>query len=170
MDDAELESLEQGMLSLLSELGLDWVRANIEEGIAAGIHKEVPIPRGSRWKESATLFDEDGFQYDDSSPSNSGTRLIGNVRLSPSERVALISQALRRLIIELPAIHQDTIKYLAPINHDPDMAVEDVRFLPDEDDTAQPPPSLEAVMTSQARATRQAAADFLTQLDQEVTR
>src|SRR5262249_41006528 len=87
MDDAELESLEQGMLSLLSELGLDWVRANIEEGIAAGIHKEVPIPRGSRWKESATLFDEDGFQYDDSSPSNSGTRLIGNVRLSPSERV-----------------------------------------------------------------------------------
>ena len=45
MDDAELDSLEQGMRVLLTELGLDWVRANIDEGIAVGVRKEVLDPR-----------------------------------------------------------------------------------------------------------------------------
>ena len=70
MDNAELELLERGMRALLTESGLGWVRASIEEGIAAGTRTEVSIPRrSSRGKEPPSLFDEDRFQYKEPSPS-----------------------------------------------------------------------------------------------------
>ena len=94
--------------------------------------------------------------------------MIGNVRLSPGDRVQLITQALHRLIVELPEVHEDIIKRLAS-THDPDAAAQDLLFLPDEDDTAQTPPGLEAVTASQARMARQAAAAFLARLDREVS-
>jgi hypothetical protein len=168
MDDAELGSLEQGMRVLLAELGLDWVRANIEAGIAVGARKEVLVRHGaSRRNEPVSLFADEDFEYEEPPSAGRGQRMIGNVRLSPGDRVKLITQALYRLIVELPEVHEDIIKRLAS-THDPDTAAEDLRFLPDEDDTAQGPPSLEAVTASQARMARQAAAEFLARLDREV--
>jgi hypothetical protein len=170
MDNAELELLERGMRALLTESGLGWVRASIEEGIAAGTHTEVSIPRrSSRGNEPPSLFDEDGFQYKGPSPTSGGRQLIGNVRLSQAERVTLITQAIRRLIAELPEIHQDTMKRLAPTDDEADMAVAGMEFVPDEDDAAQAPPSFEAVMTPQARAARRAAVEFLAQVDREIS-
>jgi hypothetical protein len=170
MDDAELELLERGMRALLTESGLGWVRASIEDGIAAGTHTDVSIPRrSSRGNEPQSLFDEDGFQYKELSPSSGGRQLIGNVRLSQAERVTLITQAIRRLIVELPEIHQDTMKRLAPIDDEADTAVAGMEFVPDEDDAAQAPPSFEAVMTPQARAARRAAVEFLAQVDRVIS-
>ena len=169
MDDAELDSLEQGMRVLLTELGLDWVRANIDEGIAVGVRKEVLVPQGaSQPNEPVPLFDGGDFQYKEPPTTGRGQRMIGNVRLSPGDRVQLITQALHRLIVELPEVHEDIIKRLAS-THDPDAAAQDLLFLPDEDDTAQTPPGLEAVTASQARMARQAAAAFLARLDREVS-
>jgi hypothetical protein len=169
MDNADLELLEQGMRVLLTESGLEWVRASIEEGIAAGAHTEVSIPRRSQRNEPPSLFDEDDFRYKEPSPGAGGRQLIGNVRLSQVERVTLITQALRRLIVELPEIHADTMKHLASTDGEADMPVAGMQFLPDEDDSAQAPPSFEAVMTSQARAARRVAVEFLTQLDREIS-
>jgi hypothetical protein len=170
MDNAELELLERGMRALLTESGLGWVRANIEDGIAAGTRTEVSIPRrSSRGNEPPSLFDEDGFQYKELSSSSGGRQLIGNVRLSQAERVTLIIQAIRRLIVELPEIHQDTMKRLALTDDEADMAVAGMEFVPDEDDAAQAPPSFEAVMTPQARAARRAAVEFLAQVDREIS-
>jgi hypothetical protein len=72
--------------------------------------------------------------------------------------------------MELPELHEDFFKHLTSTDdvRDADAVVEDVRFLPDEDDTAQAPPDLEAVTTPQAQAARQAAAEFLSLLDREV--
>jgi hypothetical protein len=170
MDNAELELLERGMRALLTESGLGWVRASVEEGIAAGTHTEVSIPRrSSRGNEPPSLFDEDGFQYKEPSPNSGGRQLIGNVRLSQAERVTLITQAIQRLILELPEIHQDTLKRLAPTDDEADMAVAGMEFVPDEDDAAQAPPSFEAVMTPQARAARRAAVEFLAQVEREIS-
>jgi len=169
MDNAELELLERGMRTLLTESGLGWVRVSIEEGIVAGTHTEVSIPRRSSMRnEPPSLFDEDGFQYKEPLPSSGGRPLIGNVRLSQVERVTLVTQAIRRLIVELPEIHQEIMKRLAT-NDEADMAVAGIEFVPDEDDAAQPPPSLEAVMTPQARTARRAAVEFLAQVDREIS-
>jgi hypothetical protein len=170
MDNAELELLERGMRALLTESGLGWVRANIEEGIVAGTHTEVSIPRrSSMGNERPSLFDEDRFQYKELSRSSEGRPLIGNMRLSQVERVTLITQAIRRLIVELPEIHQEIMKRLAPTNDEADMAVAGMEFVPDEDDAAQAPPSLEAVMTPQARTAQRTAVEFLAQVDREIS-
>lgn len=94
--------------------------------------------------------------------------MIGNLRLNPADRVRLVTQALRRLMIELPEIHEDTIKRLAA-SEERGTTAEGMLFLPDEDDTAEAPPSLDAVMTSQARIAREAAAAFLARLDHEAS-
>jgi hypothetical protein len=169
MDDEQLAVLEQGMRAALTEPGLDWVRANIEEGIAAGVQKEVLVRRSSRQQAAESLFDDEEFQYEELSTNGKGQRMIGNVRLGSADRVRMITQALRRLMVELPQLHEDAIKRLADDN-DPATAVEDMRFLPDQDDTAEAPPSLDGVMTSQNRAAREAAAAFLVRLDDEASR
>jgi hypothetical protein len=169
MDDEQLAVLEQGMRAALTESGLDWVRANIEEGIAAGVQKEVLVRRSSRQQAAESLFDDEEFQYEELSTNGKGQRMIGNVRLGSADRVRMITQALRRLMVELPQLHEDAIKRLADDN-DPATAVEDMRFLPDQDDTAEAPPSLDGVMTSQNRAAREAAAAFLVRLDDEASR
>jgi hypothetical protein len=51
----------------------------------------------------------------------------------------LIVQALRRLIVELPEIHEDAVRRLAP-GDDRDTAAGELRFVPEEDDGTQPPP------------------------------
>ncbi len=42
MDDEQLAALEQGMRAMLTDFGLDWVRENIEERIAAGKKAAAP--------------------------------------------------------------------------------------------------------------------------------
>lgn len=168
MNDEQLAALEQGMRAMLTEFGLDWVRENIEERIAAGVQKEVLVRRSSRRQAPATLFDEEDFQYTELSSDSKGQRMIGNLRLNPADRVRLVTQALRRLMVELPEIHEDTIKRLAA-SEERGTTAEGMLFLPDEDDTAEAPPSLDAVMTSQARIAREAAAAFLARLDHEAS-
>lgn len=168
MNDEQLAALEQGMRALLTQFGLDWVRANIEDGIEAGFHKEVLVHRGSRQQAPASLFDEEAFQYTELPTDGKGQRMIGNVRLNPADRVRLVTQALRRLMVELPEIHEDTIKRLAAAD-DPETAAEDMRFLPDEDDTSEAPPGLDTVMASRTQTAREAAAAFLADLDHEVS-
>jgi hypothetical protein len=167
MDDAELAALEQGARALLTELGLDWIRANIEEGIAAGVHKEVLVGRSKYQDQPASLFDdEDDFQYAEPRPGRSGQRMIGNIRLNPAERTGLITQALHRVIVELPAIQEETIKLLAS-TEDHDTVAEDLSFLPDEDDNTEPPPTLQSLTAREARAARLSAGEFLARLREE---
>ena len=167
MDDAELVALELGLRALLTELGLDWVRANVEEGIAAGVHKEVLVGRSKYQDQPPSLFDdEDDFQYAEPRPGKGGQRMIGNIRLSPAERARLITQALDRVIVELPAIQEETIKLLAS-TEEHDTAAEDLRFLPDEDDNTEPPPSLQSLTAPEAKAARLSAREFLARLRAE---
>jgi hypothetical protein len=161
MDNDELASLEQGVRALLTELGLNWVRANIEQGIAAGVYKEVIVGRSQHLDRPASLFgDEEGFQYAEPLPGKGGQRMIGNLRLGPADRMGLIIQALYRLIVELPEIQEETIKRLAS-TEEPDTVAEDLRFLPDGDDGTQPPPSLQSVTAPAAQDARLSAEAFL---------
>jgi hypothetical protein len=167
MDNAELAALEQGIRALLTEVGLDWVRVNIEEGIAAGVHKEVVIGRSQHQDQPSLLFDDEtGFQYADPPPGKGGARMIGNLRLSPADRMGLITQALYRLIVELPEIQEETVKRLAS-TEEHDTVAEDLRFLPEEDDGPQPPPSLQAVTAPAAQDARLNAGAFLARLREE---
>jgi hypothetical protein len=162
VDSGQLASLEQGMRSLLSELGLGWVRANIEEGIVAGVQKEVLV-RSDAQRNELALFDEENFRYEEIPSNAKGQRMIGNLRLGPVQRVSLIVEALQRLITELPEIQETTYKLLAPTN-DADVAVEALTFLPDEDDGTEAPPSIDAVTAEQTRTARQSAEAFLREL------
>jgi hypothetical protein len=169
MDNDELGSFEQGVRALLTELGLDWVRVNIEQGIADGVHKEVTVGRSQHRDQAASLFDdEEGFQYAEPLPGKGGQRMIGNLRLGPADRVGLIIQALSRLVVELPAIQEETIKRLAS-TEEHDSVAEDLRFLPDGDDGTQPPPSLRSVTAPAAQDARLNAEAFLARL-REVAR
>jgi hypothetical protein len=114
MDSDELALLEQGIRTLLTELRLDWVRSNIEQGITAGVHKEVVVGRSQQLDRPASLFDdEEGFQYAEPLSGKGGQRMIGNLRLGPADRMRLVIQALSRIIVELPAIQEETINRLA---------------------------------------------------------
>jgi hypothetical protein len=166
MDDDELAELDQGIRALLAESGLDWVRENIEEGVVAGGRKEVLVQH-DRANEPEALFGVGEFQYVEPTAGKKGQRMIGNVPLSPTARVKLTIQALRRLIIELPEIQEDAVKRLAE-SEDHDSAAEDVRFLPDEDDASRPVLGLEAVNSPSKRDARHAADSFLSRLLDEV--
>lgn len=168
MDAEEIVTLELGMRALLSEFALDWVRTNIEEGIAAGLQLDVLVDRSVRPEAQVALFDEEEAQYRRLSPDAKGQRMIGNLRLQPADRARLVIKALRRLIVELPEIHEDTIKRLAVVDDGESMA-EDIRFFPDEDDTAEAAPGLETVTAPESQAAREAAATFLARLDHEVS-
>lgn len=134
-----------------------------------GFRKEVLVRRSSRQQAPATLFDEEeDYKYTELPSDGKGQRMIGNLRLNAADRVRLVTQALRRLMVELPEIHQDAIKRLAA-SDDRGTVAEGMLFLPDEDDTAEAPPGLDAVMTSQARMAREAATVFLARLDHEAS-
>lgn len=163
MEDAELEELEQRMHELLTEFGLDWVRANIEEGVAVRGNIDV-VPRG-RKPEPEPLFEEGVDYYAVPKPGYKGPTMVGDVPVSPSDRVDLIIEALRRLIVELPAIQEDAVGRLA-ISNDHDSVAEDMTFLPGEDDSAQPVPSVHTIKDL-GRA-RQAADEFLRRMLDEV--
>ncbi|MGH3165313.1 MAG: hypothetical protein ACRDN0_05390 [Trebonia sp.] len=168
MEDTERAELDQGIQVLLTEYGLNWVRANIDEGVADRGSMDVLVTQGHEY-DQAPLFGEDAFQYVEALPGKKGQRMVGNVPLLPAARLELTIAALRRLIIELPEIHEEALRRLAESN-DHDSMVETLRFLPDEDDGSQPVPGLEEVNTPSRREARRAAGDFLGRLIREATR
>ncbi|WP_405165915.1 hypothetical protein OG203_13000 [Nocardia sp. NBC_01499] len=169
MDDGELEAFEGGVRIILLELGLDWVRQSIDEGIAAGVNKAVTVPRGSKWREDPTWqMEELPFSHELEQPPGKGQLMVGNTRLGGEQRVALIIQALKRLIVEVPEIHQDMAKRLMAVD-DSGAQVDSISFLPDQDDSASPPPSLDQILAPAAQEARAAAAAFLNRMSQEVS-
>lgn len=165
MDENELIELEQGIRAALADSGLDWVLADIEEGIKARGRVEVVVPRGRKTEEQDSLFDGNALDYAVPPRGYKGQTMVGNVPVSRADRVALMIEALGRLIVEMPAIHEDAVNLLAD-SKDRDSVAYDMAFLPDEDDSAQPVPGIEAIRAATGR--RREAEAFLARLSEEV--
>jgi hypothetical protein len=176
MNERELVRLEQELLAMLSGTDLDWVLSSVREGIAAGRPEEVHVRRERQGEEVLPLDLTDEGMYSLEEPSNTdagrrsskGQRLVRNVPLRPAERVILIIEALRRVIVELPAIHEAALKLLMQDDQVPAGAEVTLRFLPDEDDQSTPPTRLEAISSPSARESREALARILDRLESEV--
>lgn len=169
MDNEELAALEQELLSLMTAVGLDWVRANAEDRIAAGRQTTVEILRDEQWREEEAVLFETRRATPGETAATRGRRFPGNVRLAPSERVLVVIQALQRYVTELPEIHQSTMKYLVGGQDERDApVVTSLRFLPDVDDAVQPPPTLEQVRATAATEAREAVANALALMEREI--
>jgi hypothetical protein len=167
MDNSELAELERGIRAALTDFGLDWVLADIEEGIKAKGRVDVVVPRGRKAEEQESLFAGDARPYTVPVPGYKGPTMVGDVPVEPADRVALAIDALHRIIVELPAIHEDAVNRLAD-SEDHDSVADDMIFLPDEDDSAQPVLSVGTVKASMGR--RRQAEEFLFRLSDEVMR
>jgi hypothetical protein len=58
MNNEEHAALEQELLSVMTAAGLDWVRANIEDCIAAGRATTVEVLGNQRWREDESALFE----------------------------------------------------------------------------------------------------------------
>lgn len=164
MDERELAELEQGIRDALRDVGLDWVLTDIEEGIKAKRQVDVVVPRGQQ-AEQESLFDQNTRYLMKAPPGYKGPTMVTDVPVDPADRVDLAIEALRRVIVELPAIHEDAVRRLAD-SRDRDSVAEDMIFLSDEDDSSPPVPSIATIKASSGW--RQEAEEFLARLRDEV--
>lgn len=168
MNDSELAEVEQGIRALLREFDLAWVLSDIEEGIKAKGRVEVVVPRARKAEvEQGQLIEAETVAYALPSPGYKGPTMVGHVQVSPAERVEVAIEALRRVIVELPSIHEDAVSRLED-SDDRDSKADDMIFLPDEDDSAKPVPGIEMIKAS--AGPRRKAEEFLLRLRDEVMR
>lgn len=164
MNETELAELERGIRAALGDFSLDWVLADIEEAIKAQGQVDVEVPRNRRAEDQLPILVEDEQRYAKPTSRYKGQIMVGNVPVAPADRVALMIEALRRLIVELPAIHEDAVSRLAS-SEDRDSVAYDMTFLPDEDDSAPRVPGIDTIKAAAGR--RQEAEAFLARLSEE---
>lgn len=165
MIDSELDELERGIRALLTEFDLTWVLSDIEEGIKAKGRIEVVVPPRRRKADAELPLDINVRHYAVPTPGYKGPTMVGDVPVDSEDRVDLILDALHRLLVELPSIHEDAVNRLADtVDHD--SMADDIAFQPDADDAAPEVLGIEAVKAFSGR--RQKAAEFLSRLTDEV--
>lgn len=77
--------------------------------------------------------------------------VASNEPFSPRQRVSLLLSALEQAVTELPGIQEETLKNLNGTQHQQDLFVESLRFLPEEDAFTSGPPVLADLLLPEAR-------------------
>ncbi|WP_433179921.1 hypothetical protein [Actinoallomurus sp. CA-150999] len=149
MNQFEMRRAEQDIRNTLTDTGLEWVLDEVDAAIAAGVpeerilrrqtqrggpHRQPMSPRAAA-AEYVTLDREQlsGDEYESS--RKRGTLVITTRAMTDQERLELLLDALRRVLIEVPDIEGEITKTLAtPPDTDEGMRVEveDTSFEPDE--------------------------------------
>jgi hypothetical protein len=149
MDEFELRRVEQEIRDTLADTALEWVLDEVDAAIAAGVPEEKILRRranrGSDDRRSASpaaeaaryetverrMLSPEAFE----ASRKGGTLVIATRPMADSERVELLLDALRRVIVELPEIELETLKtlYAAPESDEGTRhEVHDVAFEPEE--------------------------------------
>lgn len=149
MDEAELRQVETQLRDLLEGTHLEWVLDEVDETIAEGVPEEGILRRRSQkgrsnqdqelWLDAAEDYTILNFRQIDSgeleASRKSGTLVITTRPMTLQERVLLLLDAVRRVIIELPAIEAATLDLLAAASGsdtDDQSGIESAVFEPEE--------------------------------------
>lgn len=143
MDEAELLQVDNQLRGLLEGTELEWVLDEVDEAIAEGVPEEGILRRRSTkgrpareqdlWAAAAedytilTSLQIDSGELEAS--RKSGTLVITTRPMTVQERVMLLLDAIRRVVVELPAVEAETLDRL---QSDSGRAVEAVVFEPEE--------------------------------------
>lgn len=149
MNESELRQVEQELREALVDVGLRWVLDEIDDAIAAGVPEEKILRRrshrtGSEGQpyssaevaeqyEVVGLVRTSGKEYEAS--RRRGDLVIAPRPMTLQERVRLLLDALRRILIELPEIELEITKTLREVSDGDEGSrteVNEVTFEPDE--------------------------------------
>ncbi|TCC16280.1 hypothetical protein [Kribbella sindirgiensis] len=126
MDDAELLQIEEQLRTLLEGTDLEWVLDEVDEAIAEGVPEEGILrrrPRKARPPREQDLWSDAAEEYmilnlrqiesgELEASRKSGTLVVTTRPMTVRERVLLLLDAVRRVIVELPAIEAETLDLL----------------------------------------------------------
>lgn len=154
MNESELVRLEQELRSTVNEYGQGWILEEVDSAVAAGVSEEKILRSRTKRKgtadqatsptSAAEMYEVLGLHQineDEYETSRKGGSLVITTRvMTDRERVRLLLEALRRVLVELPGIEADTTDILqtAPDTDVGDRAaVHGVRFELTESDLRQ---------------------------------
>ncbi|GAB2845414.1 hypothetical protein [Lentzea nigeriaca] len=136
MDQTELVQLEAELRGIATEAQLGWVLAQVDEMVAQGVAEDqseedfLSKERVDSW----SAFDVNAPALKSVKPGSSRTSAaVVNRPWTVRERVLTLLEALRRVLVELPLIEQDTLSRLSDISTDKVASVQRVTFEPDMD-------------------------------------
>ncbi|MFB9831557.1 hypothetical protein [Actinoallomurus acaciae] len=147
MDDLELRRVDRGLRGLFEGTDLEWVLNEVDEAIADGVSEERILQRrrgkGRQRREGRedfraaasedyTIARAEGGEREAS--RRGGTLVITTRPMTLRERVLLLLDAVRRVVIELPEIEAETLAALRPATTDEGLRLiaETVVFEPEE--------------------------------------
>jgi hypothetical protein len=124
VDEAELLLVENQLRALLEGTDLEWVLDEVDTAIAEGIPEERILrrrprkgsPARDRWSDAAEQYMVLDYRQIDAgeieASRKSGTLVITTRTMAVRERVLLLLDAVRRVVIELPVIEAETLRLL----------------------------------------------------------
>jgi hypothetical protein len=174
LNEQELAETEAAIREILISAGLQWILDDVDEALSAGIWTDKPVVVRHQSRQTPTGEEKFDF-YEPAIPGVKGRQrnITTNIPHTRLQRVELLISALRRAIIELPAIQEDTLKNLN-LQEDAGeqghiMPADTVSFLP-EDGTSSPasPPQISDILTREATLRRDSTVRVITTLLEEI--
>ncbi|MER7211997.1 hypothetical protein ABT340_33495 [Streptosporangium sp. NPDC000239] len=146
MNEEELLRTEQVLRDVLTESQLEWVLDEVDSTIAAGVPEEKVLQRrsvrgnntddyGLAAEALVTEVRQNAGSAEYEALRKRGSLVITTRSMTVRERVQLLHDALRRVLIELPEIEEEAMKVLhsAPVEDLGERSgVTSVRFVPSE--------------------------------------
>ncbi|MFI9270202.1 hypothetical protein ACIGXM_05745 [Kitasatospora sp. NPDC052896] len=145
MNEFELRQTEQALREVLSGSALEWVLNEVDAAIAEGVAEEKVLRRRNRSGQQRRAAEGSLYEALERSLVSAeeyeasrkrGSLVITTRAMTVLERVELLLQALRRVLVEVPLIEEETLKSLmaAPADEAGQRAAaEGVSFEPEED-------------------------------------
>ncbi|WP_305779812.1 hypothetical protein [Nocardia nova] len=145
MDSDQLLAVEDEIRSMISDSSLAWLLDEVDDAIAAGIPEEKllrrqrrAVGRSDQEAEAALYKVIDTASVHDAEYETSrkqGTLVIATRPMTDQERVEVLLEALRRVLVELPEIELETLRTLREVPESDDgdrSAAETVTFVPED--------------------------------------
>lgn len=157
MNAEGLRAAEAEIRSTLVGSSLEWVLDEVDLAIAAGIPEEKVLRNRSQRVGATTGLDADASQFETvdriklpnkeiEASRKRGTLVIATRPMTDRERVHLLLEALRRVLVELPDIEAETLALLGTIpaaDEGEREEIEGVVFEPDDTPRNRPRRSME---------------------------
>ncbi|MGW0060577.1 hypothetical protein ACWDTT_11700 [Streptosporangium sandarakinum] len=128
MDEDDLARVELGLRDALTGTSLEWVLDEVDAAIAAGVSEERVLRRRNQRGNTAddydlaaevaeaaryeTVYRTTAGSVEHETSSKGGSLVITTLPMTIRQRVELLIEALRRVLIELPEIEEEAIKML----------------------------------------------------------
>ncbi|MCC3314882.1 hypothetical protein [Nocardia africana] len=145
MDSHQLLAVETEIRSVISDSSLAWLLDDVDDAIAAGIPQEKVLRRrrgAVQQSEDADValyqvFDPEAISSKEYETSRKqGTLVITTRPMTDAERVEVLLEALRRVLVELPDIELETLRILQEVPRNEEGArrvAETVTFRPEDE-------------------------------------